>query len=200
MFWGLLYGTLVGFGIAAIVYWALKNKFGDSKKSVESSHVSIITDKIEKVFKIVVAEGYFSEIIDYKHKDTQLWGLISSTKKSLIMARAKVLVGFDTSKIKFEIDTKSKTIRFETVPSPEILAIEPDYKFYDIENGWFNKFNDDDYTVLLQNAKNEIASRTFEGDLILTANKQMTLVLNSISDANGFKLLLPSKTKEVGAG
>ncbi len=180
-------------GLAA-AYFIFGNKF--CKTDVEKITTNTIVQKIERVFKIVSAEGHFSEIYDYEQTE-HLFSFIPSTKKALLVVNAKVLMGFDFKKFKYTIDQTTNKISIDSFPAPEILSIEPDIKYYNLENGLFNKFSKEDLTKLQTEAKQKIAESVIKSDLPSIAQKQMQHLLLEISSLQQWtlqgeeKILLP---------
>ncbi len=183
---GLILGVLA-------TYVLVKGNFGKSEET--HTNVQTITQSMERVFKVVTAEGHFSEIYDYENTQ-HLLSFIPSTKKALIIVNAKVLMGFDFKKMKSEIDADTKEIRILEFPKPEILSIEPDLKYYNLENGLFNKFNPDDLTKLQSDAKVKIEQAALQSDLPLIAQKQMQTLLQEMAIMN--KLQLEGQHKITG--
>jgi Protein of unknown function (DUF4230) len=157
-----------------------------NQKTISTSS-TILLERIEKVFKVVMAEGYFTEIFDYKD-DKQFWYVFKNSKKALIIAKAKVLVGFDFGKMKFRIDEKTRKMIVEHFPEPEILSIDTDYKFYDIENGLINRFNPDDYTNLLNDAKVAMNDKALTSDLPRIANNQVQLMMYQLAASMNWQI------------
>jgi len=170
-----------------------KNLFKRKNKNELESHV--LLNRIEKVFKLVLAEGFFSEIVDFKNIDKKLFGLISSTKKSLIIVDAKVLVGFDFKKVKLEIDERTQKITFTHLPEPEVLSMETDFKFYDINDGILNKFKSDDYTEILKVGKDHIKTKVQNSELMDASKAQLEILIEQIAGEGGYKLENKSKQK-----
>ena len=157
-------------------------------KTANSIEGELVQNKVEKVFKLVLAEGFFSEIVDFRNKDKKLFGLVSSTKKSLIIVDAKVLVGFDFKKVKYEVNQQNRHISFTHIPEPEILSMETDFKFYDINNGILNKFRSEDYTEVLKVGKEHIKSKVGSSELMNAAKSQLSLLLNQVAESSGLKI------------
>lgn len=174
-------GGSLGFGL----FYVLTQKLNTNKQLVHSS--TILLERIEKVFKVVMAEGYFTEIFDYKN-DKTYWYLIKNSKKALIIAKAKVLVGFDFAKMRYRIDEKTNKMVIEYFPEPEVLSIDTDYKFYDIENGIWNRFNHEDYTNLLVDAKQAMNEKALTGDLPRIANNQVQFMMYQLAASMGWNV------------
>lgn len=164
-----------------------KRGFFSKSKNLEMNG-ELIRNKVDKVFKVILAEGFFSEIVNFTDKGKKLFGLVTSTKKSLIIVDAKVLVGFDSKKVIFEVDSKSKKIKFLALPEPEILSMETDFKFYDINNGIFNKFSSEDYTEVLKVGKEHIKNKVNDSELMEAARAQLKLVLTQVVQTTGMQI------------
>ncbi len=177
-------GLIVG---GAIIYFITKgNLFGN--KTQTNIQANVMLQKIEKVFKVVTAEGHFSEVFDYSQTSSHLAGLIPSTKKALLIVNAKVLMGYDFKKCKWEIDDASKKVTIIDFPKPEILSIEPDIKYYNMENGIFNKFDNSDLTQLQQEAKAKILQTVDKSTLPSIAQAQMQELLQYLTTENNWML------------
>jgi len=156
---------------------------------------TLLLERIEKVFKVVMAEGYFSEILRYQDERKILY-LLNDPKKALIIAKAKVLVGFDFSKVRFRLaDDGRKALVIEHFPEPEVLSIDTDYKFYDIDPGYLNHFKSEDYTRLLEEAKQTMHERALQSDLPRIANNQIQYMIYQLAEAMGWQLELPEATQ-----
>ncbi len=182
----LIIGLLAGLGIA--YYLFKKNK--SSSNALEVQNSTVILEKIERVFKVVTAEGHFSEVFDYTHTSNLHDFLpIPSTKKALLIVNAKVMMGFDFKKLQCEIDPETRKVNILAFPKPEVLSIENDIKYYNMENGLFNKFANTDLTKLQTEAKQKIITRVSESELPYIAQKQMQQLLHELGSVNQWNLL-----------
>ena len=172
----------------AIAYFVFKGKLGFAKEDTTVVNSSTIVQSIERVFKVVTAEGHFAEIYDYTNTE-HLLSFFPSTKKALVVVNAKVLMGYDFKKMKFEIEEGTKQIKILAFPQPEILSIEPDMKYYNLENGIFNKFSNEDLTKLQVDAKTKITESVLKSDLPQIAQKQMQALLLELSDLKEWHLI-----------
>ena len=103
-----------------------------TKKSETSTieyDTNLIQVQIKNVGKLVVTEGHFAEVLTYKDKkETYIPGL-SFDKKALVIINADVTVGFDLSKVTYDIDAKNKILSPKnaktifTTPPPYCLKI-----------------------------------------------------------------------------
>ncbi len=196
--------------IGAIAAWQVmgwRNGLFGKRKKAELAKVesNVLLERIEKVFKVVLAEGYFTEIYDHNSKK-DFWGIFEANKKALVVAKAKVSVGYDFAKLVMVRDENTKTISIEKFPEPEVLSIDTDYKFYDINQGWLHKFNTEDYTKILKDAKDLMRDKAMESDLPIHASRQIELMVGQLAAGIGwevvYKTKLPSadtKVKQISA-
>ena len=174
-------GAAGGYGL----FYFVGNKQNKAARAVQNS--TVLLERIEKVFKVVMAEGYFTEIFDYQD-DKKLLYVFKNSKKALIIAKAKVLVGFDFGKMRFRLDDQTQKMTIEYFPEPEVLSIDTDYKFYDIGNGFLNRFNPEDYTNLLTDAKNAMNEKALTGDLPRIANNQVQLMIYQLAASMNWQI------------
>lgn len=196
-----IFAMILG-GVATwrVFNWYYAKKFKAPKQDVAvESH--ILLERIEKVFKVVLAEGYFTEIYDHNEK-RDFFGLFKTHSKALVIAKAKVSVGYDFSKMHFRRDHASRTLVIEHFADPEIISIDTDYKFYDINQGILNKFDNDDYTAILAEAKKLMQEKAQASELPQIAQKQVQLMMQQLCASAGWqleheKVLEPLKTVQV---
>lgn len=174
---------VAGFGVATLL-----GRFRGNQQQIIVKESSVLLERIEKVFKVVLAEGHFSEIYDYNDKKELIFGLKSGAKKALIVAKAKVLVGFDFAKVKIKRIEGKRQLVIEHLPDPEVLSIDSDYTIYDIDQGLFNKFNKDEYTKLLSDAKQTIHNKAVASELPKVANRQVHVLLNQLGESMGWSV------------
>jgi Protein of unknown function (DUF4230) len=179
---------LVGTGAGVALANTLRNRSGITDVRRDSV---ILLERIEKVFKVVMAEGYFSEIYNYQDQKKILY-LLNDPKKAMVIAKSKVLVGFDFAKVRFRAaDNGEKMLIIEAFPEPEVLSIDTDYKFYDIQAGYLNHFSGEDYTKILDEAKQAMNDRAMQSDLPKIANNQIQYMMYQLASSMGWQLQLP---------
>src|SRR6218665_1046633 len=182
---------IVALGVGGIAAWQVFNwvygkKIRDNREQLRRES-TLLLERIEKVFKVVVAEGYFTEIYDHSSKK-DFWGLFKINKKALVVSRAKVSVGFDFGKMKVRRDETTRKLIVEEFPTAEVISIDTDYKFYDIDQGWLNKFSHEDYTNILNEAKKLMQEKALESDLPKVANRQVGLMMNQLAAAVNWEI------------
>lgn len=176
----LITGLFLG---AALTYFISKSKKAKVPiRITESSHT--VVESIKKVFKVVCAEGHFNEMYDYE-ETKQILSFIPSTKKALVIIKAKVLIGFDFDHCVWETNDATKKISLVSFPQPQILSVEPDYKYYNMENGIFNRFSKEDLMEIHAQGKKQIEIAAYKSDLPKIASEQlMTLITEMLHSKN----------------
>ncbi|NQZ45192.1 MAG: DUF4230 domain-containing protein [Flavobacteriaceae bacterium] len=181
-------GIILG---AIVTYWTI-GLFRKKRGKARTKHQSqVLLDRIRSVCKLVSVEGDFAEIYRYEDNKEGFLQLWNSTKKALVVIKAKAQIGYDLKKVKLQADEAGKRIILTDFPDPEILSIEPDLQFYDIKNGWFNSFSPDDLTLLNQNSIEHIKQMIPESGLMETAKKealQAVLLIEKIVETIGWQL------------
>lgn len=151
---------------------------------------TLIQEQIKNVGKLVVTEGHFSEVLTYKDKQNYLMNMLSFEKKAVVIVNAYVTVSYDLSQVQYDIDEASKTITLKNIPKEEI-KINPELKFYDIQQNGFNEFNGDDYNKINQRVKESIRKKIEKSSLKANAQNRLISELSKIlilTNTMGWKL------------
>lgn len=110
----------------------------------------LIQQQISNVSKLIVTEGHFAEVYNYKDSQELFGPLITADKKALVVVNAEVTVAYDLSEIDFEVDEENKTLHIKSIPEPEI-KINPDFEYYDVTADYLNPFEASDYNKIKKN-------------------------------------------------
>lgn len=152
---------LFGVVITLIVLFTFKycgDKNTDKITLQENS--ALIQKQIKNVGKLIVTEGHFSEVFSYKNSKGILGDLFEAEKKALVVVNAEVTIGYDLSKIEYEINESTKTLQILSIPEEEI-KISPDFEYYDIQADFLNQFEAKDYNAI-KTAVNESLMKKVE--------------------------------------
>ncbi len=159
-------GIIVGIIFLGTMFFLFKNRFIKSRTEEQSV---VLLEKIRYVSKMITVEGDFSEIMHFEDVKEVFLKLTTSKKKALVTANARVLIGFDMKKIKFQSNPNSKKLILEYFPEPEVLSIETDIQYYDVKSGYFNKFAAADLSDLNKKVKQNIKEKIPDSELLLSA-------------------------------
>ena len=162
-------GFIVG-GLLLSIYYLFSKKSFFKNKSKEQSVV--LLEKIRSVSKLITVEGSLNEVMHFQDEKNSLLNMVSSTKKAIVMANAKVFIGFDMKKMQFQANADKRLIKVTSFPDPEVLGMETHMDFYDIKNGLFNKFDAGELTDLNKKVKQNFTDKIMESDLLFSAKSK----------------------------
>ena len=183
--------SLIIFLIIGAWYSGFKYRF--AKNNIEISNETIL-QQVKNVVKLGTVEGYFSDI--YSYKDYYGINISPFQKKALIRIKAKILAGFKLDSIDIYINDLSKTIKISNIPPPEILSIDYDLDYYDITQGTFNFFTNEDYNTMNSQSKLFIKNTAQKSDLLLKARTRLNQhfeLLGALFGSYGWKLEIEYK-------
>ena len=184
VFMGLILGAIT-------MYWMFSLFRKKKSKELTEHQSTVLLEKIKSVCKLISVEGDFAEIYKYENTKERFLSLVSSKKKALIVINAKAQIGYDLQKIFMHADNEKKKIILTNFPEPEVISIEPELEFYDIQNGLFNTFTPNDLTSLNKEAKKHILEKIPESGLMDTAKREAieaVLIIEKIVETIGWKL------------
>lgn len=164
--------ALVGVSIWA---YRMSSSFFEKKEDLA---VSVVLEKMERVFKLVTVEGHLSEIYDYK--DYYTFDVSPFRKKALVRVNGKVVAGYDFNNLAYTIDEASRTIRIDSFPSAEILYIDHDLDYYDITEGSFNSFTKEDYNQIQKSAKKFLSNKAIDAKILESSEKQKSELIDML--------------------
>lgn len=167
---------LLVFGLGIFV----TKKYYQLGETVTKQNSQVLLEQMKSVAKVIAVEGYFSEI--YTHEDYYNFDLSPFRKKALLRVKAKVSVGYDLEGMKMEANDATKIISISNIPDPEILSIDHEIDYYDIQEGTFNSFTEQELTELNRRAKKfiEEKAKSDELGLLPAAEEQKLKMLESI--------------------
>lgn len=178
---------VLGLILGALLIIILNKDQKNAAPTVRSESSHTVMESMQKVFKVITAEGHFNEIYDYK-ETSKLLKFIPSTKKALVIIKGKVHLGYDFAKAKWEIDEENKKIKLIHFPAPELLSLDTDYQYYNIEEKFYNLFSKEDLANIQREGKNQIKIAAMKSHLPQSAAEQIALVLKELLLARDWEL------------
>lgn len=163
------------FGVVITLVVLFTFKYCEDKrenKIVLQESSALIQEQIKNVGKLIVTEGHFSEVFNYKNSKDIFGDYFTSEKKALVVVNADVTIAYDLSKIQFEIDEASKTLTIISIPEEEI-KISPDLEYYDIQADFLNPFEAKDYNDIKNIVKESLAKKLEKSDLKNNAKNRL---------------------------
>ena len=116
---------LIAVIIGALIVFAM---YRNSSKKKTQEDADVVIEGIEAVKKLIVTEGYFSELYNYKKADKYFCDLIQFEKKAFLLVKGKASVNYDLTKMEYHVDGATKTIKLINMLAPQI-SVEPEIKY-----------------------------------------------------------------------
>ena len=177
---------LIGVLITLAAVFVIRSCSDDKEeKSILQENSMLIQQQIDNVSKLIVTEGHFAEVYNYKDSKAVFGPFVSAKKKALVVVNADVTVAYDLSKIDFEVDEKTKTLRIKSIPEPEI-KISPDFEYYDVTSDYLNMFDASDYNKIKKNVNVSLMKKVNRSSLRKNAENRL------ISELQKFYILTSS--------
>jgi len=194
--YGLLALLLVVCFIAGI--WMANYWRNQKEVSISRSQSTVLLEQVKKVCKLVTVEGTFTELYnDTNIRKMTIYLPLPTTwnfsKTALLEVKGKVLVGYDLESLKVTADSVNRIITVSNLPQPEILSIDHEVKFTNMDESFFNGFTKEDYTRLGQNAKAALREKAVQEKLLEEAagqGNQMLDAMRFMVESAGWKLVL----------
>lgn len=164
---------LIGVLITLAAVFVIRSCSDDRKeKSILQENSMLIQQQIDNVSKLIVTEGHFAEVYNYKDSKAVFGPFVSAKKKALVVVNADVTIAYDLSKIEFEVDEKAKTLRIKSIPDPEI-KISPDFEYYDVTSDYLNMFDASDYNKIKKNVNASLMKKVDKSSLLKNAENRL---------------------------
>lgn len=176
------------FGVIITIITLFTFKCYNTKKEdniVLQENSALIQEQIKNVGKLVVTEGHFSEVFNYKNSKEIFGEYFTSNKKALVVVNAEISIAYDLSKMKYQIDQENKILNILSIPEEEIKII-PDIEYYDIQSDFFNPFEAKDYNAIKKTVHESLIKKLENSTLKKNAKNRL------ISELSKFYVLTNS--------
>ena len=191
--------VLIGVAVTLAVVFIFRSCSDDNKeKSILQENSMLIQKQISNVSKLIVTEGHFAEVYNYKDSQELFGPLITADKKALVVVNAEVTVAYDLSKIDFEVDEENRTLHVKSIPEPEI-KINPDFEYYDVTADYLNQFNAADYNKIKKNVNASLMKKVEASTLKSNAKNRLISELSKfyvLTNSMDWKLVYGNKSIE----
>jgi len=161
------------------------------KKSDPEIQEDLVIDQIRQISKFVSVEYHMADIIEY----TEDQYLPFFDKKMLIIAKARVLAGFDFDKgisVTVEEREGKKQAVHIILPRPEIISVEPEYRYYDIQG----RIPAEDHTLILAGAKITLRQAALRAGILDKARESVQTRLPCLFPSSEVYITFSNETKK----
>ncbi|UBZ15240.1 DUF4230 domain-containing protein [Flagellimonas marinaquae] len=171
---------LVGAVIALASVLIYKSCTDDrEQKSILEENSMLIQQELRNVSKLVVTEGHFAEVYNYKDSKELFGPLVTAHKKALVVVNADVSIAYDLSQINYDVDEENRVLTITQIPEPEI-KISPDFEYYDVTADYLNPFNAGDYNAIKRNVNASLMKKIEASSLRFNAENRLVSELSRI--------------------
>lgn len=188
-------GVLFTLAIVFIVRSCSEDK---RNKSILEENSMLIQQEIANVSKLIVTEGHFAEVYNYKDSKELFGQLLRAEKKALVVVNADVTVAYDLSKIDYEVDEVNKTLFIKSIPEPEI-NLNPDFEYYDVTADYLNQFDAADYNKIKKTVRASLMKKVEASSLRSNAANRLISELQKfylLTNSMGWRLVYKDRTIE----
>lgn len=165
-------------GVVVLYFIAIK-PFIDKKQAQKQAQIesTVILEKTKKIIQLAAVEGNFTELMTYKQADYDFPGF---RKKAIIQVKGRALIGYKLDNIEIKTDAKEKKVIINNFPKAEVLALETDLNYFDLDEGLFNEFSTSDHNLMQAKAKALIANKIPQSGLLEKAEQQKKDMLDML--------------------
>ena len=149
------------------------------RKTLLQESSMLIQQELKNVSKLIVTEGHFVEVYNYKDSRELFGTLVTADKKALVVANAEVTIAYDLSKITYDMDEANKTITLTQIPEPEV-KINPDFEYYDVTADYLNPFKAEDYNLIKKNVNQSLLKKIEASTMVSNAENRLLSELSRI--------------------
>lgn len=177
----LLVTAVLAFLLGAAVFYG----FSNNERVGTEEDAAILIERVRKVTKLVTVEGDFSEVFNSaNNREVTLYlplpTRLNFRKEAMVTVTGKVLVGYNLEEMGVRIDEATRTLQLHHLPEPEILAIDQELKFRDLEESWFNQLTAADYSAMSEQARGVLRRKVADSELMETARLQGNALIETI--------------------
>jgi len=146
--------------VLGVYFWTGQS----SQREQVEVNSSIIREQINNVGKLVVVEGNYSQVLNYKNTRQNYLRIFPASKKALVIINSKVTVSYDMRLLETEVNEDQKKVIIHSIPKEEI-NIYPEIEYYDITQDYFNQFTAQDYNKIKSSVHSIIEEKVNQSDL-----------------------------------
>lgn len=163
----------------------------NESKYILQENSMLIQQEIENVSKLIVTEGHFAEVYNYKDSKELFGPLLRADKKALVVVNADVSIAYDLSQIEFRVNEEEKILYINHIPEPEI-SLNPDFEYYDVTADYLNPFDAGDYNTIKRNVTASLMKKVEASTLKTNAQNRLLSELQKfylLTNSMGWSLL-----------
>lgn len=184
---------LLALGLCLLVFFITREIYRP-EAATEQVDSTVLLERIRPVLKLVTVEGDFSELYTYRNAEAPIdWMKQFSPfqKRAILRVKGRASVGYDLEGLKLSFDDATRTVRLDMLDKPQLLGLEHDVDYFDLEAGTFTSFTAADHSRINAQAKELIRSKVATSGLYQAAEArraEMLVVLRAMVENAGWTL------------
>ncbi|HHB52743.1 MAG TPA: DUF4230 domain-containing protein [Saprospiraceae bacterium] len=163
---------LAGLIIGLLLLWR-------TEKNYQSEQISLITNGIKNVQKLVVKEAFFSEVYNYQDADKYFFETLEFQKRAILLVEAKVQVSYDLQQMQVVIDSVHRKVLIKKIPKAEV-SITPKFQYYDLQQSMWNTFSKDDLKTIQESSIDKLVNQVAVAKVKEQAHQQLLQTLQNL--------------------
>lgn len=188
--------VLAMLALALLVFFITREAY---RPEASDEHVSstVLLERIRPVLKLITVEGEFSELYNYRNAEAPFDWLKKFQpfqKWAILRVTGKASVGYDLEGLRLDFNDEDRTVNLVSMGRPQLLSLEHDVDYFDLEAGTFTSFTAADHSRINAQAKDLIRKAVEQSGLFEAAEirrEEMLPVLRSMVENAGWTLNTP---------
>lgn len=180
---------LIALALCLLVFFITREVYRPEASSEQVSS-TVLLERIRPVMKLITVEGDFSELYTYRNAEAPMdWMKQFSPfqKRAILRVKGRASVGYDLEGMKLTFDDATRTARLEGLQQPQLLSLEHDVDYFDLEAGTFTDFTATDHSRINAQAKELIRNKVAQSGLYAAAkerrNEMITVMRAMVENA-----------------
>ncbi|MGB3527117.1 MAG: DUF4230 domain-containing protein [Flavobacteriales bacterium] len=188
--------VLAMLALALLVFFITREAY---RPEASDEHVSstVLLERIRPALKLITVEGEFSELYNYRNAEAPFDWLKKFQpfqKWAILRVTGKASVGYDLEGLRLDFNDEDRTVNLVSMGRPQLLSLEHDVDYFDLEAGTFTSFTAADHSRINAQAKDLIRKAVEQSGLFEAAEirrEEMLPVLRSMVENAGWTLNTP---------
>ncbi|MCB0757948.1 MAG: DUF4230 domain-containing protein [Flavobacteriales bacterium] len=189
--------VLAMLALALLVFFITREAY---RPAASDEHVSstVLLERIRPVLKLITVEGEFSELYNYRNAEAPFDWLKKFEpfqKWAILRVTGKASVGYDLEGLRLDFNDADHTVSLVSMGRPQLLSLEHDVDYFDLEAGSFTSFTASDHSKINAQAKDLMRQAVEQSGLFEAAEmrrEELLPVLRSIVESAGWTLTTPT--------
>ncbi|MCI1751637.1 MAG: DUF4230 domain-containing protein [Flavobacteriales bacterium] len=188
--------AIIMLALALLVFFITREVYRPAASS-ESVSSTVLLERIRPVLKLITVEGDFSELYNYRNAEAPLDWLKQFQpfqKWAVLRVTGKASVGYDLEGLKLDFNDADHTVSLVSMGKPQLLSLEHDVDYFDLEAGTFTSFTAADHSRINAQAKDLMRKAVEQSGLYKSAEirrDELLPVLRSMVESAGWTLKTP---------